>query len=259
ETDAYTVGLNAAPDVSAPGAVANDHDVEVEATAPLHAQLVAGPAKGTLTFNPDGSFHYLPNADFLGIDQFTYAAVDHFGAVGNPATVTITVAIKAVAQAVNSGGTVSTGSDVTPGAPLVSSVTSPSAAVVRIAQGVISGSQPPSGYTFLNQQVNITVLNPDGTELNTSLASPLRLAFTINSTLLLPGEDYTSFQIFRNGILIPECPGQTSIPAANFDPCVTAREGGAALNGGARLTIISSHASRWNLGLSSETLGDAPF
>ncbi|PYR88035.1 MAG: hypothetical protein DMF84_29670 [Acidobacteria bacterium] len=258
EPDAYTAVLNAALDVSAPGVLANDHDVEVEDTAPLHAQLVAGPAKGTLTFNPDGSFHYLPNADFLGIDQFTYAAVDHFGAVGNPATVTITVAIKAVAQAVNSGGTVSTGSDVTPGAPLVSSVTSPSAAVVRIAQGVISGSQPPSGYTFLNQQVNITVLNPDGTELTATAANPIRLAFTIDGSLLLPGENENTIQIFRNGVLIPNCLGQRSIPAANLDPCVTAREGGAALNNDVRLTVLSSHASRWNMGLSSGAIGDAP-
>jgi hypothetical protein len=259
EADAYTAVLDQPLHVGAPGVLANDHDIEVEDTTPLHAQLVSGPANGTLTLNSDGSFDYTPNADFLGIDQFTYASVDHFSAVGNTATVTITVALKAVSQAVNGGGTVSTGTDVTSANPLASSVTSPTAATIRIAQGVIAGSQPPSGYTFLNQQVNITVLNPDGTELTTPLASPLRLVFAIDSTLLLPGQDYTTFQIFRNGILIPECPGQTSIPAANLDPCVTAREGGAALNGDARLTIISSHASKWNLGLSSEALGDAPF
>ena len=96
--------------------------------------------------------------------------------------------------------------------------------MVRIAQGVISGSQPPSGYTFLNQQVNITVLNPDGTELTATAANPIRLAFTIDGSLLLPGENENTIQIFRNGVLIPNCLGQRSIPAANLDPCVTARE-----------------------------------
>ncbi len=255
EPDSYTALVNQALDISAPGVLANDHDVEVEDTAPLHAQLVTGPANGTVTLNADGSFHYQPNAEFLGLDQFTYAAVDHFGAVGSPAAVSITVALKAVSQAVNGGGTVATGSDVTPGSPLVSGVTSPAAATVRISQGVIAGSQPPSGYTFLNQQVNILVLNPDGSELTATFANPIRLAFTIDGTLLLPGENGNSVQIFRNGVLIPNCLGQTSIPAANFDPCVTARE---TSNQDVRLTVISSHASRWNMGLSNEAIGTAP-
>jgi hypothetical protein len=258
EADAYTAVLNNSLHVGAPGVLANDHDVEVEDIAPLHAQLVAGPPNGTLTFNPDGSFDYTPKADFLGIDKFTYAAVDHFGAVGNPATVSITVALKAVSQAVNSGGTVSTGTDVTSLDPIASAVTSPSAGTIRIAQGVIAGSQSPIGYTFLNQQINIAVLNPDGSELIAPLASPIRLTFTVDRTLLLPGQDQTSFQVFRNGVRIPDCLGQSSIPAANLDPCVTAREGGAALNGDVRLTIISSHASQWNMGSSTSLIGDAP-
>src|SRR4029077_14734326 len=56
EADAYTAVLNSPLDVAAPGVLANDHDIEVEDTAPLHAQLVTGPAHGQLTFNADGSF-----------------------------------------------------------------------------------------------------------------------------------------------------------------------------------------------------------
>ena len=251
EADAYTAMVNQTLHVVAPGVLANDHDIEVEDTIPLHTQLVAGPAHGVLTLNSDGSFDYVPNADFLGLDQFTYAPVDHFNAVGNTTIVTITVALKSVSQAVNGGGTVSTGSDVTTGDPLASSVTSPTAATVRIAQGVIAGSQPPTGYTFLNQQVNISVLNPDGTEVTTTLQSPLRLAFLIDRTLLLPGETEQSMQLFRNGVAIPNCLGAAAIPSASLDPCITAREGGAALNNDVRVTILSSHASRWNMGASS--------
>src|SRR3954447_322130 len=258
EPDADTAVINEALHIAAPGALANDHDGEAEDPAPPHAQLVAAPVNGTLTLNSDGSFDYAPNADFLGIDQFAYAAVDHSGAIGNTAVASITVAIKSVSQAVNDGGTVSTGTAVSPANPFAVAVTSPSAATIRIAQGVIAGSQAPSGFTFLNQQANIAVLNPDASELIASLTSPIRVVFTIDSTLLLPGDDQGSLQVFRNGAPIAGCPGESSIPAASLDPCVAMREGGAALNGGVRLTVLSSHASRWNLGRATTLIGDAP-
>ena len=52
--------------------------------------LVSGPANGTLTLNPDGSFSYTLNANSHGSDSFTYKAND--GLVdSNVATVTVTV------------------------------------------------------------------------------------------------------------------------------------------------------------------------
>src|SRR5262249_2140239 len=105
------------------GVLANDHDVEVDDVTPLHAQLVTGPSHGHLVFGTDGGFSHVPDADFLGVDSFTYRAVDHLNAVGNPATVTITVAVKAVTAAVNAGGTVSTGTGpIDPGDPLHTAV-----------------------------------------------------------------------------------------------------------------------------------------
>ena len=50
------------------------------------------PRNGTLTFTlPDGSFIYVPNANFNGIDTFVYRLRDPFGNVSNEATVTIAV------------------------------------------------------------------------------------------------------------------------------------------------------------------------
>jgi hypothetical protein len=40
----------------------------------LEAVLVAGPAHGVLSLNPDGSFKYNPDKDFTGVDTFTYQA-----------------------------------------------------------------------------------------------------------------------------------------------------------------------------------------
>jgi FtsP/CotA-like multicopper oxidase with cupredoxin domain len=59
--------------------------------SPTTASLVAGTTAGALTLNADGSFTYIPNANFNGTDSFTYRAFA--GVVGsNVATVTITVA-----------------------------------------------------------------------------------------------------------------------------------------------------------------------
>ncbi|MEO8681505.1 MAG: Ig-like domain-containing protein, partial [Vicinamibacterales bacterium] len=260
EADAFIAMLDQPLDVPAPGVLANDHDVEVEDTAPMHTQLVSGTSHGQLTLRSDGSFTYVPDANFLGTDEFTYAAVDHLNAVSlTPKTVTLTVAIKSAYAMLTSGSTLSTGGDVTPSDPLQSAVTSPTAATVSIAQGVISASQAPTGYTFLNQQVNIAITNADGTEVLASYANPITLAFTFDRTLLLPGENENTVQLFRNGVLIPNClanPPLTAIPAANYDPCITKREDGPALNNNVRLTVITSHASHWNMGVS--TAVDAP-
>ncbi len=55
------------------GLLSNDSDPEGDALAAL---LVDSPDNGTLTLNADGSFAYTPNADFNGVDSFSYVAND---------------------------------------------------------------------------------------------------------------------------------------------------------------------------------------
>ena len=87
QPDSYGMAEDGALNIPAAGVLANDADIDGN---PLTALLVGGPANGSLTLNADGSFTYTPNADFNGIDNFTYRAQD--GAAGsNPATVAITV------------------------------------------------------------------------------------------------------------------------------------------------------------------------
>ena len=69
------------------GVLTNDTDADGHT---LTAAVVAGPTNGTLTLNTDGSFSYVPNANFVGSDSFTYKANDGT-ASSNTATVTITV------------------------------------------------------------------------------------------------------------------------------------------------------------------------
>jgi hypothetical protein len=57
---------------------------------PLTARLVSGPANGSLTLNPDGSFRYTPPVTFAGTDSFTYVVSD--GSQDSaPATVTLRI------------------------------------------------------------------------------------------------------------------------------------------------------------------------
>jgi VCBS repeat-containing protein len=69
------------------GVLANDTDADGNT---LTAQLVADVAHGTLALNANGSFIYMPDANFNGPDTFTYRANDGTEN-GNTATVTINV------------------------------------------------------------------------------------------------------------------------------------------------------------------------
>ncbi len=86
--DAYTVSEDGKLTVEkSSGVLANDTDVENNA---LTAVLVSGPAHGTLTFKPDGSFVYTPTTNYHGDDSFTYKPNDGM-TNGEPVVVKITV------------------------------------------------------------------------------------------------------------------------------------------------------------------------
>lgn len=53
--------------------------------------VVRKPRRGEVTIREDGSFHYEPAKNKVGIDSFTYTATDPAGNVSREATVTVTV------------------------------------------------------------------------------------------------------------------------------------------------------------------------
>jgi 5-hydroxyisourate hydrolase-like protein (transthyretin family) len=68
--DAYSATAGQPLTVAAgQGVLANDSDPDGDA---MTAAVTAGPSRGSLSFNPDGSFVYTPSADFFGEDSFTY-------------------------------------------------------------------------------------------------------------------------------------------------------------------------------------------
>jgi hypothetical protein len=86
--DSYTNPPNSTLSVNAGGVLINDAS---GSAAALTAQLVGGPAHGTLTLTNNGGFAYTPASNYFGTDAFTYRATDG-QTTSSVATVTITLA-----------------------------------------------------------------------------------------------------------------------------------------------------------------------
>jgi hypothetical protein len=90
--DAYETTAAVTLDVAAPGVLENDVLLDPEETVSL--EVIVQPAHGTLTLNNDGSFTYVPDAGFFGMDTFEYqlnSTVMLQGEFSDTAVVTITV------------------------------------------------------------------------------------------------------------------------------------------------------------------------
>lgn len=86
--DAYVADEDTTLNVTASNVLGNDTDADAGDT--LTAVLDVDVINGALTLNTDGTFDYLPDANFNGSDSFTYHANDG-AADSNIATVNITV------------------------------------------------------------------------------------------------------------------------------------------------------------------------
>ncbi|HXV64356.1 MAG TPA: Ig-like domain-containing protein [Vicinamibacteria bacterium] len=86
--DAYITDESTSLNLSAPGVLGNDSDVD---SGTLTAVLVSDVSSGTLNLAADGSFTYTPDVGFVGADSFTYQANDGSAGSIDVATVTITV------------------------------------------------------------------------------------------------------------------------------------------------------------------------
>lgn len=101
--DRYTATSGQELVVGAPGVLRNDTDPDADV---LDALVATGPASGTLSLAPDGSFTYTPAAGFVGTDSFTYIARDGAGESSH-ATAHITVVdhlVASIQQPINAHG-----------------------------------------------------------------------------------------------------------------------------------------------------------
>lgn len=97
--DVYLVDINTPLDVSErdDGILSNDHDAPENDQ--LHAVLTQTPARGVVTLQPDGTFHYVPEHGFVGLDRFSYQASDS-RSLSNIAHVTLAVGIFTIPRAI---------------------------------------------------------------------------------------------------------------------------------------------------------------
>jgi hypothetical protein len=85
--ESYFVDAQGVLSITSPGVLSNDSDPNGDQ---LTTVLVSDVSNGNLIFNDDGTFSYSPNANFEGVDLFTYVANDGVNN-SNTATVSITV------------------------------------------------------------------------------------------------------------------------------------------------------------------------
>lgn len=85
--DSYQVSADTTLNVPPPGVLTNDADVDSQY---FNAVLDTATTSGTVTLWKGGSFRYIPNAGFSGVDSFTYHTFDGT-ANGNSVQVTLTV------------------------------------------------------------------------------------------------------------------------------------------------------------------------
>ncbi|MFP3426877.1 Ig-like domain-containing protein, partial [Pseudoalteromonas sp. SIMBA_162] len=88
--DSYNVNEDNTLVISAEnGVLSNDNDPNGD-TFTVDDTFIVAPTHGQLLLSIDGSFSYIPDANFNGVDQFQYAAIDSQGA---SATATVTIIV----------------------------------------------------------------------------------------------------------------------------------------------------------------------
>jgi VCBS repeat-containing protein len=91
--DAYSTNEDTPLTVNSPGVLGNDSDSDGDS---ITAVLVSGPSHGSLSLKADGSFTYVPVANYNGSDSFTYKASD---GTNNSVAATVTLTINSVNDA----------------------------------------------------------------------------------------------------------------------------------------------------------------
>jgi hypothetical protein len=200
-------------------------------TALITYGLVRVPAG--MTFPSGTSALYTPPAGTTS-DYLIYSATD---VQNNRVEARVDYTVTDPGETHFSTGTTPTSSD-----PFVAGIETSDPAAVSIGERTTSVA-PPTGFYLLGTEFNIVAPAQ-------SVASPLRLSFVVDSSQL---PQNGSVVAFRDGSAITQaCDG--SGQAAPVDPCIESTE--ALAGGDLKIVILSSHASRWNLGYRADGDGD---
>ncbi len=135
----------------------NDSDVDGNLD-PLTAVAITDPANGTLVNNGDGSFTYVPNANFFGTDTFVYEVCDTDGACATSEVSFFVAAVNDPPVAGDDGAT----------------LPEDGAAVIAVLgnDGDLDGNLDPASLSIVSGPAHGTVtVNPDGTITYTPAAN----------------------------------------------------------------------------------------
>ncbi len=116
-------------------------------------------------------------------------------------------------------------------------LTSPNAGFASIDERGRKTSAP-TGFSFIGLQV--TVVAPEA-----SADTPLALDFCIDASQVPEG---ATVDMFKDGVLIEDCADTSGM--ANPDPCIA--ENSVGEDGNTNITVLTSSASLWNFGVSTE-------
>lgn len=175
--DSYSSLQMSALSTTGSGVLANDSDEDGDA---IVAVLSSGPQNGTLTFNADGTFRYVPHSTFYGNDSFSYFVTD---GVSNSTVVSVTVEVQ-LSIAPGSGGS-------------GGSVTSPSNTTVDNSNGGSSdgtgnNSSADSSTTDQNNVTDGAVVNlpgsPSGADHTTGMTASSTDGFTEDQSIAASSE-----------------------------------------------------------------------
>ena len=182
------------------------------------------------TFSPTGNDrgNYTPDLDYVGDDGFNFTISD-----GTSQPTTSSIAIHVLAP--GSTGPFQSAPEATPSEPVVAGVTLPSGAPLNVQVAEAPQTDPPpDGYFFLGTAFDIDA--PAGTAAN-----PLVLTFTIDGSQVISGVPV----MIRDGVPVDQpCTGSGATPDPCFVPAADPVPGD-----DYTITIRSSHASRWNIGV----------
>jgi len=134
----------------------------------------------------------------------------------------------------SAGGTATTDSEAdgaTPLDPIETTVTTPNAGTVTIDESQAT-PLPTVGFSFFNILVHVTA--PPATASN-----PLILSFRIDASVLPPGFNVGTLEVFKDGVLLATCTGPSG--TASPDPCISNRS--LAADGDAEVTVLTSTLS----------------
>ncbi len=211
--DDYSTEEDTTLTVTAPGIMSNDSDVDGTITS----AKTTDPSNGSVTVNADGSFEYVPNANFHGTDSFTYTITDNDSATAT-ATVSITVnSVNDVPSAVDDS--YSTVEDTTLNVPLATGVlandsTGDPASSIAVATGVSNGNltlnqdgsftyQPNAGFTG-NDTFTYTITDNDNEQ------STATVTITVKSANLVPTATADTYSTNEDTALNISAPGVMS-------------------------------------------------